>query len=425
MEIFQKLGVMVEKIWREKNYSEDLFPGIAEQALKEFDLPQKVSAWDIVNWVLAEDYLPEQRDLSGRFGDPPITLYNSSRFHIDIYFWLDGTTSIHQHSFCGAFQVILGSSIHSHYEFELQEAINRFTEIGTLKLDDCELLKVGDVRPILAGRSFIHALFHLDQPSATIVIRTHRSPLHLPQFDYRKPFLAIDPFFEDVTTAKKLQTVSMIMRAKHSEADRIIAEWLEHADFQTTFTILSNVKSLLQNNYLEQLFNTQSAEDRYEKLFGIVRRRHGALANTLPEVFEKQQKISEIVNRRRYITNSEHRFFLALLLNVEGKDRIFSLVRQRFSECEPLEKILDWVSELSRTKVLGLNVPNVLGIEGFSDFDLFVLEDLLKDSSIKEIKINQQRHVQNQNDKELLENLNKRIEEIRESIILEPLFQIE
>ena len=139
MEIFQKLGATVEKIWREKNYSEDLFPGIAEQALREIDLPNKVSAWDIVNWVFREDYLPEQRDLSGRFGDPPITLYNSPRFHIDIYFWLDGTTSIHQHSFCGAFQVILGSSLHSHYNFQLQESVNQFTEIGALNLEDCEL----------------------------------------------------------------------------------------------------------------------------------------------------------------------------------------------------------------------------------------------------------------------------------------------
>jgi len=422
MEIFQKLGLTVEKIWREKNYSEDLFPGIAEQTLNEFDLPNKVSAWNIVNWVLGEDYLPEQRDLSGRFGDPPITLYNSPRFHIDIYFWLDGTTSIHQHSFCGAFQVILGSSIHSHYAFELEEAVNRFTEIGTLNLDDCELLKVGDVRPILAGRSFIHALFHLDQPSATIVVRTHRSPLHLPQFDYRKPFLAIDPFYEDVTTAKKLQTVSLMLRAKHSEADRLIAEWLENADFQTTFTILSSIKNLLQNNYLEQLFNAQSAEDRYEKLFGIARRRHGTLAEKLPDVFEKQQKVSEIVNRRGYITNPEHRFFLALMLNVEGKDRIFCLVRQRFPEHEPLEKILDWVSELSRTKVFGSNVPNALGIDSFNDFDLFVLEDLLKNSSVKEMQINRLRHTQHQNDEESFDNLNKRIEKIRESVILEPLF---
>jgi hypothetical protein len=422
MEIFQKLGATVEKIWREKNYSEDLFPEIAERAIKEFDLPSKVSAWNIVNWVFREDYLPEQRDLSGRFGDPPITLYNSPRFHIDIYFWLDGTTSIHQHAFCGAFQVILGSSLHSRYEFERQEAVNQFTEIGALNLEDCELLQVGDVRPILAGRSFIHALFHLDQPSATIVIRTHRSPLHLPQFDYLKPFLAIDPFYEDPTTAKKLQTVSMLMRTKRPGTDRIIAEWLKQADFQTTFTILSHLKSLLQNNRLEQLFDTQSAKDRWETLSGIARQRHGALTDILPEVFKNQQQISEIVNRRGYITNAEHRFFLALLLNVEGKDRIFSLVRQRFPEHEPLEKILDWVSELSRTKVFGSNLPNALGMENFSDFDLFILEDLLNDLPVEEIQINQQRHGQNQDVDQSSENLNERIKIIRESIILKPLF---
>ncbi|MFN2514442.1 MAG: hypothetical protein ABR568_23900, partial [Pyrinomonadaceae bacterium] len=54
--------------------------------------------------------LPHQYDVEGRFGNPPITLFAGPRFHIDVYYWLDGTTSIHQHSFTGAFQVLLGSS---------------------------------------------------------------------------------------------------------------------------------------------------------------------------------------------------------------------------------------------------------------------------------------------------------------------------
>ncbi len=421
MEVFQKLGATVEKLWREKNYSEELFPAIAAKVLQEFELPQKVSAWDTISWALGENYLPEQRDLSGKFGDPPITLYNSPRFHIDIYFWLNGTTSIHQHAFCGAFQVILGSSIHSHYDFEPQEIVNRFTEVGDLNLDDCELLKVGDVREIRAGREFIHALFHLDQPSATIVVRTHRSPLHLPQFDYRKPFLAIDPFFEDPTTIKKLQSVSMVLRAKHPQADQMVAALLENADFQSTFTILTNIKHLLQGDHLEQLFQVSPVENRYDKLFEIVQKRHGALAEIFPKVFAQEEKIREIINRREYITNPEHRFFLALLLNVEGKERIFSLVKTRFPEVEPLEKVLDWVSELAQTKILGSNVPNALGIEGFSDYDLFVLEDLLRGLSAEEMRKNLQAESPEQNVEEALKDLEKRIENIRQSVILEPL----
>jgi hypothetical protein len=102
--------------------------------LRAANLPAKVSAWDVIEWTMQETFLPEQRDLPGHFGDPPITLYNAPRFHIDVYFWLEGTTAIHQHSFCGAFQVLMGSSIHSRYEFERAEAVNTFTEIGNINL---------------------------------------------------------------------------------------------------------------------------------------------------------------------------------------------------------------------------------------------------------------------------------------------------
>lgn len=421
MDVFQKLGANVETLWRDKNYSEELFPAIAERALQEFDLPQKVSAWDTISWAVGENHLPGQRDLTGRFGDPPITLYNSTRFYIDIYFWLDGTTSIHQHSFCGAFQVLLGSSIHSNYDFRLQEAVNAFVHLGDVNFDKCELLKVGDVRQILAGREFIHGLFHLDQPSATIVIRTHHSPQHQPQWDYRKPFLAVDPFFEEPTMTKKLQSIAMLLRAKQPNADQIITNLLENADFQSSFTVLSSIKHLLQDNYLDKLFEVSPTENRFEKLFEIVRQRHGALAETLPKIFAEQERISEITNRRSYIIDPEQRFFLALLMNVEGKQRIQSLVKARFPEVDPIEKILTWVSELSKIKVLGQQSSNALGIEGFNDLDSFVLEDLLKNLSIEEMQKDVQTEDQTQNVEESLKDLENRIKRIQQSIILKPL----
>ena len=95
-----------------------MLPAIAADALRRADLPSKLTAWDVVEWALKQEELPPQRDLHGNFADPPITIYSGPRFHIDVYFWFEGTTAIHQHAFCGAFQVLLGSSIHSWYEFE-------------------------------------------------------------------------------------------------------------------------------------------------------------------------------------------------------------------------------------------------------------------------------------------------------------------
>ena len=153
MELFQKLGAEIEILWRELNYDETRFPAIAAEALKNAGLPAKVTAWEVIEWTLNQTFLPEQKDPAGRFGDPPITLYNSPRFHIDVYFWLEGTTAIHQHAFCGAFQVLMGSSIHSWYEFDLQESINTFTELGSIRLKLCELLGVGDVQAITSHDS--------------------------------------------------------------------------------------------------------------------------------------------------------------------------------------------------------------------------------------------------------------------------------
>ena len=246
MKLFQKLGESIEELWRDANYDEEVFAVIAKKALEESNLPQKVSAWEIIDWTLSQTNLPEQRDLHGNFGEPPITLYNAPRFHIDVYFWLEGTTAIHQHAFCGAFQVLHGSSIHSWYEFERSDKINIFTEVGEMSLKVCEILEVGDVQEILAGRQYIHSLFHLEQPSVTIVVRTHKSPLYLPQYTYHKPSLAVDPFFEEANTTKKIQAITALIRSNHPETDEYIAKLLEKSDFQTSFKILLTVRSYIQ-----------------------------------------------------------------------------------------------------------------------------------------------------------------------------------
>ena len=423
MELFQKLGETVEYLWREKNYDETLFPPIAANCLREANLPGKLSAWEVIEWTLKQTHLPEQKDVGGKFGDPPITLYNSPRFHIDVYFWLEGTTAIHQHAFCGAFQVLMGSSIHSWFDFETSEKINTFTEIGNLNLKTCDLLSVGDVQEIQAGKPYIHGLFHLDQPSATIVVRTHRSPLHLPQFSYYKPYLAIDPFFEEPDTLKKLQSISALIRAKHPETDQMISEWLETADFQTTFSILSNLRSFLQSNKLDQMFNPNAPAERFEKFMEIARARHGEKANIFPKIFEHRENVEQIIKRRSYVTDGEQRFFLALLMNIEGKNQIFALIKEKFPDNDPVEKVLDWTFDLSNTRVLGENIPNALGIENFDDTDFFVLESLLKDRNAGEMESALKSDYPNDDTTEIAKTLPERAEKIKSAVIFKPLFQ--
>ena len=414
MELFQQLGAEIESLWLEQNYNEDLFPAIAKEALVRADLPSKLSAWDVVEWTLGEYELPRQRDLPGRFADPPITIFSGLRFHIDVYFWFEGTTATHEHAFCGAFQVLLGSSIHSWYQFETHEAINFFTQIGQMRLKECHLLNVGDTQEIWAGSQYIHALFHLDQPSATIVVRTDRSPLQLPQFSYHKPGFAIDPFFEEATAIKKLQVMGTLIRAKREDADAIIARMLAASDLQTSYAILSHLRHLLRANQISQLFKLAGPKERFDKFLQIVADRHGAAGDMLRAVYERDDMLDHIIERRSFVADPEHRFFMALLLNVDERERIFSLIKQRFPDVDPIEKVLDWVFDLSQTRVVGVEVSNALGIPDFGDNEMFVVEHLLHGKSDAEVIAAAEPGTN-------AEDLTASIERIRNAVIFRPL----
>lgn len=386
MEQFQQLGEVIEKRWVKENYSEELFPQIAEDALLEADLPARVDPWEIIRWTMSSLTLPDQKDVEGRFGNPPITLYSGSRFYIDVYYWLDGTTTVHQHAFCGAFQVLLGSSIHSHYHFELERVLSEHFRVGQLHLRQVQLLKVGDIKRILPGREYIHSLFHLDRPSATITIRTEHTPSAAPQWDYRKPHFATNPFFNNTLMAKRLQTVQLVLGMKHKNTDELIGNLIDSSDFHFCYYLLGAISHHLKGNQVDDLFGMSTGKDRFDTFLERSRDRHGELVDKLLSVFEEQERQTNIILRRGTITGEEHRFFLALLLNVPNREKILELVKQRFPDVDPVEKVLDWVEELSQTRVLGSKEDNALGIEGFGDGHILVLENELRGLSLEEIK---------------------------------------
>ena len=385
MEEFQKLGALVENRWRAENYSEQLFPEIAAQALMEADLPARVDPWEVIRWVQAADSLPEQQDVEGRFGDPPVTLFSGPRFYIDIYYWLDGTTSIHQHSFTGAFQVLLGSSIHSRYSFREDKIINEHFSVGELALEEVQLLKLNDVRTIQAGRNFIHSLFHLDRPSATITIRTAHTPSSALQYDYRKPHFAVNPFFRNPVMIKKLQTIGLLLGMKHKDADTMIGDLICSSDFHTAYFALADTYQQLQSNEMDALFGLSTGKDRFKAILNRCKNVHGELTDLVLPVLEEHERQMSIILRRSTITKDGHRFFLALVLNISSREKILELVKQRYPDQDSVETILDWVEELGRTRVLGSKETNALGMAEFDDSYVFVLECLLQGLSEDEI----------------------------------------
>jgi len=386
MQPFVELGALVEARWRDKNYNESCFPEIAAQALSELNPSKRTDPWEIIRWAHDSPDLPEQMDLPGRFGNPPLTLYVGPRFFVDAYYWLDGTTTIHQHAFSGAFQVLLGSSVHAHYRFERAREINPHFLTGKLLLDEVSLLRQGEIREIRPGPQFIHSLFHLDRPSVTITIRTYKAPAAAVQYSYLKPFLAINPFFDDASLTKKVQTISLLLRMKHPEADSFIGNVLDHSDFQTAYAVLQQAFDVFCHRELEEMMGVSRSRSRFEALLDRARRKHGELADLLVPVFEEGWRQAEITRRRSEITGQHHRFLLALLLNVPERTTILRLVQEKFPEQDAVSLIVSWVGELSATKIFGSKDASVLGSGEFGDLHLLVFKGLLEGLSVAEIE---------------------------------------
>jgi hypothetical protein len=422
MERFHDLGERIQKAWSAVDHDEEKFPAIAAEFLRNEDLPAKVTPWEILEWGLKQTELPRQKDVNANFGEPPITLYTAPKFFIDIYFWFEGTTSIHQHSFCGAFQVLHGSSIHSWYDFEGDLEVNKFVRMGSMQLRVCELLESGAVQEIWGGRRYVHSLFHLDSPSATICVRTERSPLELPQYNYHKPSLAIDPFYEEETIKKKMQIISAMLRAKRQNVDDCVADLIANSDFQSTYQVLNMLRHSLHTNQIDLMFGTGSGKERFEKFLLAAKERHGEKIDRLKDVFKYSDRINEIVRRRSFVTDAAQRFFLALLLNVEGRDRIYSLIKQRFADAEPREKVLDWVFDLSQTRIAGSEKQNALGIEPFDDLDLTIFEHLLDGKSAAATEEAMRTDYPAEKLDGMEDGLEARISRVRDAVIFSALF---
>jgi hypothetical protein len=362
---FKNLGESVYKQWKKKNFDLTLFPEIARDALEKSKPSSNVDLQDLIHEFLLHDEQPFQS--SSGFGQPELILYDNPKFYIQALFWLDGTTDIHQHEFSGAFHVMAGSSIHATYDFEKARSITAHFRLGDLKLKHVSQLETGSTVSITSGRNCIHSLFHLETPSVTIVVRTHADPGTGPQFTYLPPHVAIDPVQQDGLTTRRKQLLDVLEQTEAPDYSDLVAEMLGDLDFERGFFILQNCIGHLRDL------------GTWEQVWNVFARKHGRLAAPVKSTLEEIIRRDALTAMRITIEDVEHRFFLALLLNLERREDIVRLVGKQYGG-DALATILSWAEELIQITDSGLwmldaKLPWITGLEE-EDHPLVFLKSL-------------------------------------------------
>ena len=348
---FEKLGQTVLERWQQQNFSLEVFPELSRIAIDEATPSKNVDIDELIYEFLSSDQQPFQSE-SG-FGQPELIAFNDTRFYIQILFWLDGTTEIHQHEFSGAFHVLRGSSVHSEFDFVGARSVTPHIRIGDLHAKRIELLETGRTVPITSGRECIHSLFHLDTPSITVVIRTHHDPGTGPQYNYLPPHIAINPLHSDPLTSRRKQLLDVLESIDAPHYSTFVNEMMESFDFERGFNMLRHAMPRLKEL------------DSLDEVLTTFQKRHGELAAGVPDTLDECLRREKISQMRHFIVNPEHRFFLALLMNVQNRKDIFALISKRFTDSSPINTILGWAEELMEPNDFGMCLLDAYFPESF------------------------------------------------------------
>lgn len=370
---FENLGRKTEKLWKTRDYDERAFPEVAERVLLEDPPSENVSFWDAVKYAFFTDPLPYQFDLEASFGQPPVTVYWHHDFRIELLFWVEALPDIHEHSFSGAFHVMHGSSLHVKWEFESEQRLVTKLLIGKVRPLGAELLKKGNTRAIRSGRQFIHATYHLDRPSISVVVRTNQEADRLPQYGYAPPYIAHAAIDLGPVVKRRTQMIQMLVRAgRYSELLEVVLHFLETADVYSVFHCV-----------METYLALRDETDR-NRLLLAAERRHPALIEAMRPVLLAWERRSQVIALRRLTTNPDLQFFLGLLLNVPYKEAIIELILARQQRSKPVDWIIGWIEELSQLNMLDPKLP-----EGWKP----VLREMLSASEDQVLRRLTQKHL--------------------------------
>jgi hypothetical protein len=365
--VFEQLGRSVDERWRLAQYEESALAEIATDEMSSH--LAGLSAENLLQSTLTSPALPRQSIQGTKFGQPPVTMFSNERFYIEALYWLDGTTSIHQHGFCGAFHVLGGSSVHCRFTFTADTAVGPHFRLGALRATTVELLQVGDSRPIPSGSGLIHSLFHLDRPSVTVVVRTYGAVRTEPQFSYERPCVAWNPYFCSHELTRQLELLDLAQKVSPTTYEAGVSSLLRRPVFYEVYCVL---------RHLHQ--RRPASPAAFLEALDLARTVHGELVDRVQPSFEEARRQDDVMTRRRVSNDEEHRYLLALLLNVWDRDDVISLVERRFPERDPVDTITAWIAPMVSSGGRGPRRPTPL-----DPGTRLVLANLLRGKGVPEV----------------------------------------
>jgi len=329
LEYFYKLDGDIERAWDAEGRDEDRFSEVAATALRALPPSRGLDLEKLIDTLLDPAVTkPSQLAPPGVFGQPGATVFRGRDYLVEVYFWQQSVSAIHDHPFCGAFTLLQGFSVEAVYSFVTHEDLGPRARLGNLSLESLALIEPGHVGAFGRRRhALVHALLHVPVPSVSLVVRTERADGYLRYFP---PGVAIAMDAPLETFERPMQLLDTLRLSGHPGYSRRFEGFLRSADFETTFRIMSRTWFGL------------TAQER-ETWLNVARERHGDRVEMIREALQQAEVDYEADALRQRLSDPEHRFITTALLLSGNRSELLDLLAKRLTD--PLESLHRFIDE--------------------------------------------------------------------------------
>ena len=307
---FTHAGDELERRWRCHSYDLAIFPMLAEEAAASLSAPDMVELLETQYTKLNKGH---------RFSDFDIYIYQNEKFHIELLHWLNVSTSIHQHRFCGVFKMMRGRSLNIESTFEVERQHSEDFLSGRLAYKRSKVLRKGDICRIDGGASFIHANYHLGRPVMTMVIRTNGNQNFGPQYEYWPPHFASNPFPELHSRVARGRMLDVVAQIGQSGAfEQVVRRLLAQSTLEEALEVVLHYRIL------------HGDRARLERVLDMAGDRHPEYRDQMVATAFEVHRSAEASALRRKVDDIDQKFLLALLANLTDRGPILAHLEQEF-----------------------------------------------------------------------------------------------
>jgi hypothetical protein len=238
-----------------------------------------------------------------------------------------------------------GNTLQTGWQFHQRERIATGLLLGDVKINEVELLRQGETRPIIAGSKLIHTTYHLRQPTVSVVVRTMHENDVLPQYTYLPPSVAFDPEAQRPSSVRHEQLLLMLLKlGRIDECLNAIQSLIAESDAVSAFHFLLWANANLKDGNV------------IHEITAGARVKHPLLVEELAPALAWQRREIRLENIKNTITDQDLQFFLGVLLNVPDRALAMSILQQQYPSFDPVDMARNFIGSLSKLGVLGFRL---------------------------------------------------------------------